>query len=39
MNIRYGTIEKTGKKEFLDDLLKQVPKELKLATIALDTKA
>lgn len=39
INIRYGTIEKTGKKEFIEELMKNIPEgqEIKLATVELET--
>lgn len=38
MNIKFGTIEKTGKKEFMERVFEQSPKgiELKIATLNLE---
>lgn len=38
MNIKFGVIEKTGKKEFIERIIEQIPEgqELKLATSELE---
>lgn len=38
MNIKFGIIEKTGKKEFIERMMEQIPEgqEIKLATLELE---